>query len=283
VPEVKTRHLRGDRQNGRECLAEVLGELMKILVTNDDGIKAPGLWALVAELTKVGEVTLFAPDREQSGIGTAISLHRPVRIAEIVSPVAGVKAYSVEGTPADSVILGLETVQNVSIVVSGINRGANMGDDVLLSGTVGGALQGYLHGLPSIALSVVYAGEARFEVAARLGRLLVSRIAASGLIDGVLLNVNLPNLPLDKIRGVEISRVGRGGYSSAIKMALDGERDSYRIAIGQPRWDLEEGTDVCVVERGKISITPLRGTLSAAERLPFLDGSLSSLLDEMRL
>lgn len=255
---------------------------MKILVTNDDGINAPGLWALVAELTSVGEVTLFAPDREQSGVGTAITLHGPVRIAEIRSPIPGVKAHSVEGTPADSVILGLEMVKDVSVVVSGINRGANMGDDVLLSGTVGGALQGYLHGLPSIALSVVYAEEARFEVAARLGKLLVSRVAASGLNHGLLLNVNLPNLPLDKIKGVEISRVGRGGYSNAIKTGFDGQKDSYRIAIGQPRWDLEEGTDVCVVEQGKISITPLQGMLSTAERIHFLDGSLSSLLNEMK-
>ena len=255
---------------------------MKILVTNDDGIHAPGLWALAAELCKVGEVVVFAPHREQSGMGTAVTVHRPVRFAEVESAITGVRAYEVEGTPGDSVILALEMVDDVAVVVSGINRGANMGDDVLFSGTVGAALQGYLHGLPSIALSVVWAGEVRFEVAARLGSLLARRIAGDNT-ESMLLNVNLPNLPLHMIRGIEVSRIGTGGYSGAIKMGYDGTRYNYRIEIGRPRWNAEEGTDAHAVEHGKISITPLRGTLSSAERIPFLDASLSLLLHELRL
>ncbi|MCX6000124.1 MAG: 5'/3'-nucleotidase SurE [Chloroflexi bacterium] len=256
---------------------------MKILVTNDDGISAPGLWALVAELTEVGEVVVFAPDREQSGTGTAITLHGPVRVGAADVPIKGVKAYAVEGTPADSVILGLALVNGVGLVVSGVNRGANMGDDVLLSGTVGAALQGYLHGLPSIALSVVRSDDARFDVAARLGKLLAQRIVCGVTAEAMLLNVNLPNLGLDRIGGIEITRVGKGGYSSAISMGHDGEKDSYRIAMGKPQWVAQEGTDVQVVERGSISLTPLRGILNVADEIPFLNGSLSSLLQELKV
>lgn len=253
---------------------------MKILVTNDDGIDAPGLWALAAELAKVSEVVLFAPDREQSGTGTAITLRRSVTFAEVKSKLPRVKAYAVEGTPADSVLIGLEVARDVAAVFSGINRGANMGNDVLLSGTVGAALQGYFGGLPSVALSVVWSDEVCFEAGAKLAGLLARRILR-GNSQSMLLNVNLPNLPLEVIQGVEVTRVGRGGYSSAIRMGRDGGKNNFRIQIGQPQWDPEEGTDIHAVVNGKVSITPLQGTLGTAEGIPFLDGSLPALLQEL--
>ncbi len=254
---------------------------MRILVTNDDGIEAPGLWALAAELAHIGEVVVFAPDREQSGVGTGITLHRPVRLFEVEPGVPGIRAYKVEGTPGDSVILGLDTVSEVALVVSGINRGANMGDDVLLSGTVGGALQGYLRGLPSIAVSVEYAGEMRFEVAAKMARVLGRRVGESSKT-GMLLNVNIPNLPLDMVKGIVVTRVGKGGYSSAIQMGYDGRADNYRITLGPPKWDLEEGTDMHAIQHGLISISPLQGMLKSADSIPFLDGSLPGLGSELR-
>ncbi len=253
---------------------------MKILLTNDDGIHAPGLWALAAELSRVGEVFLFAPHREQSGIGTAITLRQPVRFAEVEPAVSGVKAYAVEGTPADSVILGLQIVKDADAVFSGINAGANMANDVLLSGTVGGALQGHMHGLPSVALSVEVGAEMHFEAAARLGRLLAGKLAGVNSRD-VLLNVNLPNLPLQMIRGVALTRLGRGGYSGAIRMGHDGQKSNYRIDIGEPYWVAEEGTDVGALRESKASITPLKGTLSAAEGATPLDGHLSALFQEL--
>ena len=131
---------------------------MKILVTNDDGIYRRGLWALAAELQRVAEVVVVAPDREQSAVGAAITLHQPLHYTEVEPMVAGIKAYSVAGTPSDSVILALGMLEDVGMVFSGINEGANLGNDVLLSGTVGAALQGYFHGLPSIALSMVDGG-----------------------------------------------------------------------------------------------------------------------------
>ncbi len=253
---------------------------MKILVTNDDGIDAPGLWALAAELTKVGEVIVCAPSQEQSGIGTAITLRRPVCFAEVKSAIPGAMAYAVEGTPADSVLLALEIAKDISMVFSGINRGVNMGSDVLLSGTVGAALQGYLRGLPSIALSVVRTEETHFQVAAKLAGLLASRIAA-GHSERLLLNVNLPNLRLDMIRGIEITRVGKGGYGGAIEIERDEEKYSYRIKIGQVEWNAEEGTDIYAVENGSISVTSLQGTLSTTEGIPLLDGSASLLFRQL--
>ncbi len=250
--------------------------MMKILVTNDDGIYAPGLWALAAELKKVSQVMVFAPNREQSGIGTAITLRQPVRLTEVESSIPGIRAYGIEGTPADSVILALETVEDIAMVFSGINKGVNMGDDVLLSGTVGAALQGYLHNLPSIALSVPAAEEMHFEVAAKLAGLLARKIAA-GNSKSMLLNINLPNLPLNEIRGIEVTRVGRGGYSNAIKLGHDGKGNNYRIVLRQPQWNAGQGTDIWAVEGGKISITPLQGELRTAQGIP-LDEDLPSLL-----
>ena len=149
---------------------------MKILVTNDDGIYAKGLWVLAAELRKVAEVIVVAPDREQSATSSAITLHQPLRLTQVRTQMAGIKAYSIEGTPADSVILALGILDDIGIVFSGINEGINLGDDVLLSGTVGAALQGYLRGLPSIALSVVAEEDIHFEVAARFASLLADKI-----------------------------------------------------------------------------------------------------------
>jgi len=255
---------------------------MKILVTNDDGIHAPGLWALAAELKKVSEVVVFAPNREQSGIGTALTLRQPVRLTEVESSVPGIRAYGIEGTPGDSVIIALETVEDIAMVFSGINKGANMGDDVLLSGTVGAALMGYLHNLPSIALSVPSAEEMHFEVAAKLGGLLARKIAVQNS-DSMLLNVNLPNLPLDRIKGIEVTRVGRGGHSNAIELGHDGKGNNYRIVLSQSQRNAKEGTDIWAVQRDKISITPLQGELSTAQGIPLDEDLPSWLLRELSL
>lgn len=250
---------------------------MKILVTNDDGIHAPGLWALAAELQKVGEVVVVAPDREQSAIGTAVTLHQPLRFAEVKPLVAGIRAYSVEGTPADSVIIALGMLSEVRVVFSGINDSPNLGDDVLISGTVGAALQGYVHGLPSVALSVMKGEEMHFEVAARLGGLLASRIIASPLAQGMLLNINLPNLPLDKIKGIELTKLARRSYNDLIEEGYDGKRKYYWIVRGEPCWNMDHETDIRALEEGKISITPLHSDLTSAQGVPFIE-DLSSLL-----
>ena len=253
---------------------------MKILVTNDDGIQAPGLWALAEQLATVGEISVFAPSREQSGVGTAISLHRPVGLTQMESRIPGVPAFAVDGTPGDSVILGLQVTGEVALVVSGINNGANMGCDVLLSGTVGAALQGYIRGIPSLAVSVQARQDLYFETAARVAGLLARRIAGDGT-GPILLNVNVPNLPRHEIKGIELTRVSRGGFSTAITMGRDGDWDQYKIAIGKPWWSGGAGTDIHAVENARISITPLEGQLSTAERVPFPEDLPQALFSEL--
>jgi 5'-nucleotidase len=253
---------------------------MKILVTNDDGIEAPGLWALAEQLAAVGEVVVFAPAQEQSGVGTAISLHRSVGLSRAEPKIPGVSAFAVDGTPGDSVILALEVMKDIGLVVSGINCGANMGCDVLLSGTVGAALQGYIHGKPSLAVSVQARQDSRFDVAARVAGLLARRIAGDGTVP-ILLNVNVPNLPQHEIKGIELTRVGRGGFSTAITMGRDGSWDKYKISIGKPWWSADVGTDIHAVENARISITPLQGELSTAERIPFPEDLPHTLFREL--
>jgi 5'/3'-nucleotidase len=253
---------------------------MKILVTNDDGIQAPGLWALAEQLAAVGEVVVFAPAQEQSGVGTAISLRRSVGLSTVEPKLAGVPAFAVDGTPCDSVILALEVMKDIGLVVSGINTGANMGCDVLLSGTVGAALQGYIHGIPSVAVSVQARQDFHFEVAARVARLLVQSIARDGAMP-ILLNVNVPNLPHHEIKGIELTRVGKGGFSTAVTMGRDGSWDKYKISIGKPWWSGDVGTDIHAVENARISITPLQGELGTAERIPFPEDLPHALFREL--
>jgi 5'-nucleotidase len=230
---------------------------LQILVTNDDGVYSDGLWALVKELKYVGKVTVSAPDRDQSGVGTAVSLRQPLRLKEIKSPLSGVQAYSVEGTPGDSVILALRHAvkDTVDLVVSGINEGPNLGNDVFISGTIGAALQGYFYGIPSIAISVAAFENLNFDIAAKTAKLLADGFQRKILPQKLLLNVNIPNLPPDKINGLEITRLGNRSFTDKINQGHDGKRDYYWITRGVPEWGVEEGTDVWALEQNRISIS----------------------------
>jgi 5'-nucleotidase len=239
---------------------------VRILVTNDDGIYAPGLWALVQELRQIGDILVVAPEQDQTGAGTAVSLIQPVRLTKAKPAIPGIETYAIKGTPADSVLLALGSVakDEIDLVISGINRGANLGYDILISGTVGAALQGYFHGLPAIAISVLYRTEARFDVAAKLGALLAQRISDKALPEGLFLNVNLPSLPIEEINGIEVTRLGRLGFKENIKWehADRAKRGYYRIVRDRPQKSEEQGTDVWAVRKGMISITPLQGNLT---------------------
>ncbi len=151
---------------------------MKILVTNDDGILAEGLWTLVKELQNIAQVVVVAPDREQSAIGTAVTLSQPLRAQRVRPMVPEVEAYAVQGTPADSVILALEKLfkNEIALVISGINQGLNLGNDVLISGTVGAALQGYLRGLPALAISMAPTDNLYLDGAAKIASMLAEKI-----------------------------------------------------------------------------------------------------------
>ncbi|MBI2907259.1 MAG: 5'/3'-nucleotidase SurE [Chloroflexi bacterium] len=256
---------------------------MRILVTNDDGVYAPGMWTLVEALAPLGEIVVVAPDREQSGVGTSVTLHHPVRASAVSPQIPGIETYAVEGTPSDSIILALRTLAgHVDMVYSGINEGANLGNDALISGTVGAALQGYFHGLPSIALSVGSLEVSDFTVAARLGLLLGDMIRTDLLPRQVLLNVNVPNKPLEEIEGLEVTRLGRRSYVDIIDEGHDGKRKYYWIVRGKPTWDVVPGTDIWAMRNGRASITPLCDDLTSQDQLSLLEEQRGSLMDGLR-
>jgi len=237
---------------------------MNILVTNDDGVFAPGLWALARELAQVGRVMVVAPDRGQSGVGTAVSLYRGLRVNKVFSLIEDVDAYAVPGTPADCVILGLGSLSEepVDLVVSGINEGANLGNDVLISGTVGAAFQGFFRGLPSIAISVAAFEDIDFVPAAKTAALLARQVAEHALPNHVLLNVNVPNLPLEQIAGVAITRLAHRNYMDLVETHHDAlGRRYYSIVRGKPDWHVARNTDIWAIRKGMISITPLHSDL----------------------
>ena len=256
---------------------------MKILVTNDDGIFAPELWVLVKELQNVAQVAVVAPDREQSAIGTAVTLRRPLRVHSLNSVIAGVEAYSVEGTPADSVILALGKLvkDKIDLVISGINPGPNLGDNVLLSGTVGAALQGYQHGISSLAISVGAPDNRYLDNAAKLATVLARKIDSGGLPGGIFLNVNLPARPLTEIREIEITEVASKAHTDTVEVEDGGRRKYYWLIRRQVGKDTHKKTDVGAIERGNISITPLHANLF---RKPFSvpDSLCSDLLKELQ-
>ncbi|HEX78416.1 MAG TPA: 5'/3'-nucleotidase SurE [Dehalococcoidia bacterium] len=258
--------------------------ILKILVSNDDGIYARGMWLLAERLKQGAEVVVVAPDREQSGAGTAVSLHHPLRLHRMRPLVAGIETYSVEGTPSDSIILALGTVlkDGVDLVICGINEGANLGNDVLISGTVGAALQGFFHGIPSIALSVAAIKEARFEAAAELGVLLAHQVAEEAIPRDILLNVNLPNLPAQEIQGIELTRLAQRSYADVVREGHDGKRKYYWIVRGEPQWNIDAGTDIWAVTHGRISIAPLGSNLTQVAIPPHFGELLPRLWQELR-
>jgi len=241
---------------------------LKILVSNDDGVYADGLWALVKELRDIATVIVVAPDRDQSGAGTSVTLRHPLRMTEIKAPLDGIAAYSVEGSPADSVILALKLVlkDGVDLVVSGINEGPNLGDDVYISGTVGAALQGFFYGIPAIALSIAAFGSLQFDIGARLAKLIAREIVGKGLPRRMLLNVNLPNLPRGELEGIEITRLGERKYADRIEPGHDGKRQYHWIMRGKSEWQSTSGTDIWTLEQNKISVTPLFGNPDGSSR-----------------
>jgi 5'-nucleotidase len=229
---------------------------MRILVTNDDGILAEGLWALVGKLKSIAEVVVVAPDREMSAIGTAVSLRQPVRASKATPKVDGVETYAVEGTPADSVILGLGKLakDSVDLVISGINRGANLGDDVHISGTVGAALQASRHGFPAFAISLTIGDDLQFGNAARFAALLARRFNSGALPNNICLNVNLP---LKQIKGVRLTHPASKSHTDTVEERYDNGRQHYQLVRQRINKPIDEGTDIWAVEQGIISISPL--------------------------
>ena len=244
---------------------------MKILLTNDDGIYSPGLWSLGAALKDVGELVVVAPDRDQSGIASAITLLSVVRAQEVRPQVEGIKAFAIEGTPADCVVLAVETLvkEPFDLVVSGINQGANLGLDVILSGTVGAAYQGYFRGIPSIAVSVASLTDLQYEAATLAAKALALAIPNNSLPSTPLLNVNLPNVTPDRIKAVQITTLGPRAYLESVERGNDGRKDHYWIKRNRPMGaGAGEGTDIWAVRNDRVSITLLDPSGAPAESSP---------------
>lgn len=238
---------------------------MEILVTNDDGIDSPGLWALAEAMSRIGPTTVVAPDSEQSGVGTSVSVrgYGDFPYEEVVSRVPGVPAYSVSGTPTDSVIVAMRYLspdKRFDIVVSGINPGANCGRDVHYSGTVSATLQGHFRNIAAVAVSLVlrYRGEKpKWETAAVAAEHVVRHIEAGHLPVGPILNVNVPNLPIEEIRGVVTTRTATVSYNRMVKVpSKDGVGFTLQL---RPADEAQhpEGTDIWAVNADMVSITPM--------------------------
>src|SRR2546428_10371243 len=227
----------------------IFSSMSVVLLTNDDGVHAEGLAALGRALAELGDVYIVAPEREQSACGHALTLHRPIRPVPL-----GERRFAVNGTPSDCVnlaVLGFLPAPPV-LVVSGVNHGTNLGDDVTYSGTVSAAMEGTLLGVPSIAVSLVEGGD--FDVAARIARLLALRLLVVGLPRKTLLN---GNVPASAPRGIRLTRLGHRVYSDKIVEQADPRgRSHYWIGGGEARWDDLDGTDMGAVHEGFISLTP---------------------------
>lgn len=238
---------------------------MKILVTNDDGIHAPGLLALYQELRHLGEVAVVAPESEQSAVGHSISLSSPLRVHQVPLD-GGVPGWAVSGTPADCVKIALAELLSTppDLVVSGINLGPNVGINVLYSGTVSAATEASILGVRAMALSLDTYKNADFRGAASLARGVLDRLLAwSGWFPGICLNVNLPALPPDQVRGIKFTRQDVGTLVEHFERRVDPrERIYYWLAEINERQETDLSTDFGALQAGYVSITPIHHDLT---------------------
>ncbi len=243
---------------------------MHILVTNDDGVMAPGLLALAKTMREIGEVSIVAPEINWSASGHVKTMHRPLRVREVILQ-DGTKALSSDGAPSDCVALALLGLlpKPIDLVVSGINPNANIGHDVTYSGTVTAAMEAMITGsLPAIAVSVDgpdnHGAPLDFSAAALVAKQVVKLVLAKGMPKGVFLNVNVPYLPFEQIKGFRVTRQGLRVYRDSLDKRIDPRgRPYYWIGGESPTAIPEEGTDYGAISHGYVSITPLQLDLTA--------------------
>jgi len=238
---------------------------MKILVSNDDGYFAPGITRLAEALARHGEVTVVAPERDRSGASNSLTLDRPLLVRRAPNG-----HYSVNGTPTDCVHIAVTGLLDFTpdIIVSGVNLGANMGDDTIYSGTVAAATEGYLLGIPSLAVSLASKAGAHFESAIAVALEMVGRLARRPFGEPVLLNVNVPDLPPAALGGIEVTRLGRRHKAEPVlKLTTPRGEDAYWIGPAGGAADAGPGTDFHAVEQGRVSVTPLRLDLTHTAQL----------------
>jgi 5'-nucleotidase len=241
---------------------------MKILVSNDDGYQSPGLLALVAALESIAEVAVVAPDRDRSGASNSLTLDMPLRANRTERGF-----IRVNGTPTDCVHLAITGLleREPDLVVAGINHGPNLGDDVIYSGTVAAATEGRFLGLPAIALSMDAFEPQHLDTAARVGVQLVERLRAEPLESNLILNVNVPDIPYDQLKGFAATRLGHRHKAEPVTASRDPRgRTVYWVGPAGPEQDAGPGTDFYAVRSGYVSITPLQVDLTRHQSLDSL-------------
>jgi len=234
---------------------------MRILLSNDDGYQARGLRTLAEALKQIAEVVVVAPDRNRSGASNSLTLETPLRVERVEG-----NLYYVNGTPTDCVHIAITGLleQEPDVLISGINNGANLGDDVLYSGTVAAAMEGRFLGIPSIAVSLVLNGKEHYETAAKLVRKLVERNATDPLPTDSILNINVPDVPFDELKGVRATRLGFRHKSEPAVKALDPHnRPIYWIGPAGAGQETGPGTDFHAVAEGFVSVSPIKVDLTA--------------------
>ena len=245
---------------------------MRILLSNDDGYFAPGLAALAEGLAPLGEITVVAPERDRSGASNSLTLDRPLSMSR-----AHNGFFFVNGTPTDCVHMAVTGLLDFEpdVVVSGINSGSNMGDDTLYSGTVAAATEGYLLGIPSIAVSLTSQEFVHYATAARVARDLVERLAREPFGAPVLLNVNVPDVPYEALAGFEVTRLGRRHKAQPVVASKNPRGETvYWVGPAGAAREAGPGTDFHALERGVVSITPLQVDLTHANQIPLVSGWL---------
>jgi 5'-nucleotidase len=241
---------------------------MRILLSNDDGYFAPGLAALAEGLAPLGEITVVAPERDRSGASNSLTLDRPLMLSKAPNGF-----LYVNGTPTDCVHMAVTGILDFEpdVVVSGINSGSNMGDDTLYSGTVAAATEGYLLGIPSIAVSLVGKEFKHFASAAQVALDLVKRLERAPFGAPVLLNVNVPDVPYGEITGMEITRLGRRHKAQPVVPGKNPRGETvYWVGPAGAAREAGPGTDFNALERGAVSVTPLQVDLTHAGQIPLV-------------
>lgn len=244
---------------------------MKILISNDDGYRAPGIEALANALAPIADITVVAPESNRSGSSNSLTLDRPLRVYRSPNGI-----FSVNGTPSDCVHIALTGLlpQRPDLIVSGINQGQNMGDDTLYSGTVAAATEGYLFGIPSIAFSQLEHGWAHLDTAARVAREVVER-RLDALGTPFLLNVNIPSVPYEQIKGWKATRLGKRHQSEPVIRSADPHgNEIFWIGPAGKAKDDSDGTDFRATADGYVSLTPLQIDLTHSAKLEQLRGML---------
>ncbi len=249
--------------------------MLKILVTNDDGINSPGIYHLANNLKKLGSVTVVAPESERSASGLSITMHKPLRLSSIDSIDKNIDSWSINGTPSDCVKFALDFLINEKpdLIVSGINRGSNLGTDILYSGTVSAAIEGAINSIPSIAISLDTFENVDFNSYGRIALSLCKQIYEKKIEKGLVLNINFPHAPLNCINGIKVTRLGVRKYKNCFVKRKDPRGKNYFWLAGEldDSDNNESDTDINAIKNNYISITPIKIDLTSYETIDKLN------------